>query len=63
VVGRQYHVDPLFCFVTVDPSGKLTLCGVQSEWATIPPGNPTSKSVGFGHVNSPVISNHDIMLS
>ena len=57
------YKDPLFCFVTIEPAGKLSLRGVQSEWAVTPPNNAASKSVRYGREDSPVISNHDIILS
>ena len=34
------YKDSLFCFVTVDLSGRLSLRGVKSEWAVHPPDNP-----------------------
>ena len=56
------YKDPLFCFVSIDQAGRLTLRGVQSEWAVTAPANPSSKSICYGNETSPVISNHDIVL-
>ena len=56
------YKDPLFCFVSIDASGKLSLRGVRSEWAVAPPASPASKSVGFGNKLLPVVSDHDIIL-
>ena len=60
--NMSLYQDSLFCFVTVEPSGKLSLHGVQSEWAVTPPGNSASRSVRYGRESSPAISNHDITL-
>ena len=57
------YKDPLFCFVSIDLSGKLTLRGVKSTWGVIPPANKSSKSVRYGGELSPVISDHDIYLN
>ena len=57
------YKDPLFCFITIEPSGKLSLRGVQSEWAVTPPRNAASKSVRYGNEDVPVISDRDILLS
>ena len=56
------YKDPLFCFVSINQSGRLTLRGFKSEWAVAFPANPDSKSVRFGNELSPVISDHDIVL-
>ena len=60
--NMSLYKDALFCFITVEPSGKFSLRGVQSGWAVTPPGHSESKSVRYGRENSPVISNHDIIL-
>ena len=57
------YKDPLFCFVRIDLSGKLTLRGIRSEWGAVPPANQTSKSIRYGGELSPFISDHDITLS
>ena len=67
---KKYHAldnmamykDPLFCFVSIDQSGRLTLRGVKSEWSVVPPDNQASKSVRYGNELSPVISDHEIVL-
>ena len=56
------YKDPLFCFVNIDLSGKLTLRGVKSVWSVTPPDSQASKSVRYGGELSPVISDHDIVL-
>ena len=49
------YKDPLFCFVTIDSSGKLSLRGVKSEWVDVPPASA-------GTDVSPVISDYHISL-
>ena len=56
------YKDPLFCFVNINQSGRLSLRGVKSEWAVIPPDNHASKSVRYGGELSPLISDHDFVL-
>ena len=56
------YKDPLFCFVSIDSSGRLSLRGIRSEWAVTPPASPTSKSVGFGNEIAPVIANREVVL-
>jgi len=56
------YKDPLFCFVSIDRPGRLTLRGVKSEWAVAFPANPESKSIRFGNELSPVISDRDVVL-
>ena len=56
------YKDPLYCFVAVDSSGRLSLRGVKSEWAVPPLANPASKSVRFGREITTSISDYDIHL-
>jgi len=56
------YKDTLYCFVAIDPSGKLSVRGVKSEWDVTPPANEASKSIRFGRESLPVISDHDISL-
>ncbi len=49
------YKDPLYCFVTIDPSGRLSLHGVEGEWETFPPAS-------VGADASPVIADRDIAL-
>ena len=47
--------NPLFCFVTIDTSGRLSLRGVKSEWMVTPPAGVSDAS--------PNISDRDVVLS
>jgi UDP-2,3-diacylglucosamine pyrophosphatase LpxH len=54
--------DPLFCFVTVKPSGSLQLKGTPSEWIAVVPEGVASESVRFGREMIPCILDREIRL-
>jgi hypothetical protein len=49
------YKDSLYCFVTVDPSGRLSLRGIESEWLVTPPDIVRRAA-------SSVISDRDVVL-
>ena len=61
--GMALFQDPLFCFVTIDSSGKLFLRGAISDWAVPPLANPASKSVRYGSEITTIISDYDVTLN
>ncbi|MDR1225266.1 MAG: metallophosphoesterase [Tannerella sp.] len=56
------YKDPLFCFVTIKPSGSLQLKGTESEWIAAVPDEIASKSVRFGREMTPSILDREVIL-